>query len=188
MLSRFLANRNDLTRGDDPFMQLQRELGRVVEDVFRGAPGFRSAFGGGFAPSLDVKETNQGLELTAELPGVSENDIELSLDNDILTIRGEKREERKSEQRGLHMQERSYGTFQRSLRLPYAPDPNSVTANFDKGVLHVMLPRPQQAQAKDNRIPIKGASAQQQQQQGGAGSQGQTTSSGQGPGQGTSSP
>lgn len=188
MLSRFLANRNDLTRGDDPFMQLQRELGRVVEDVFRGAPGFRSAFGGGFAPSLDVRETSQGLELTAELPGVSENDIELSLDNDILTIRGEKREERKTDQRGLHMQERSYGTFQRSLRLPYAPDPASVSANFDKGVLHVMLPRPQQGQARDNRIPIRGAAQQQQpqQQQSGAGSQGQAASSGQG--QGTSSP
>ncbi len=163
MLSRFLANRNDLTR-DDPFMQLQRELGRVVEDVFRGAPGFRTALG--YVPSLDVRETNQGLELTAELPGVSENDIELSLDNDVLTIRGEKREERQSDQRGLHMQERSYGSFQRSLRLPYAPDPGSVTANFDKGVLHVMLPRPQQGETRTNRIQIQSSSGQQQTQAG----------------------
>jgi HSP20 family protein len=185
MLSRFLANRNDLTRGDDPFMQLQRELGRVVEDVFRGAPGFRTAFG--YIPSLDVKETEQGLELTAELPGVSENDIELSLDNDILTIRGEKKQEQKSDQRGLHMQERSYGSFQRSLRLPYAPAPGSVSARFDKGVLHVTLPRPQQGQTKNNRIQIQAGSGQQQ--QGGAGSQGQAAASGSsGQGQGTSSP
>ncbi|MBV1798174.1 Hsp20/alpha crystallin family protein [Siccirubricoccus sp. G192] len=155
MLNRFLTPRQDLTRSDDPFTHLQREIGRVVEDVFRGAPGLRTAFGTGFAPSLDVRETQQGLELTAELPGMAEEDIELSLDGEVLTIRGEKKEERKSEERGIHMQERSFGSFQRSLRLPWIPDPGSVSANFDKGVLHVTLPKPQQ-QAKDNRIPIRG--------------------------------
>ena len=156
MLSRFLSN-----RGDDPFSHLQREIGRAVEDVFRGAPSAFRGFGGpGFAPSLDVRETAQGLELTAELPGVAENDIELSLEGDVLLLRGEKREERKSEERGVHMQERSYGSFQRSLRLPYAPDPAGVTASFDKGVLHVSLPRPQKAAAKDNRIPIRAGAGQ----------------------------
>ncbi len=161
MLSRFLSNRNDLTRSDDPFQQLQREIGRVVEDVFRGAPaGLRGPLGAmaaGFAPSLDVKETPQGLELTAEQPGVKEEDIELSLEGETLVLRGEKREEKKTEERGLHIQERSFGSFQRSLRLPFAPDAGSVTASFDKGVLHVMLPKPAQAQAKENRIPIRGA-------------------------------
>ena len=157
MLSRFLSN-----RGDDPFSHLQREIGRAVEDVFRGAPSAFRGFGGpGFAPSLDVRETAQGLELTAELPGVAENDIELSLEGDVLLLRGEKREERKSEERGVHMQERSYGSFQRSLRLPFAPDPASVTASFDKGVLHVTLPKPQKAAAKDNRIPIRGGATGQ---------------------------
>jgi HSP20 family protein len=156
MLNRFLGPRQDLTRGDDPFTHLQREIGRVVEDVFRGAPGLRTAFGTAFAPSLDVRETQQGLELTAELPGMAEEDIELLLDGEVLTLRGEKKEERRTEERGIHMQERSFGSFQRSLRLPWIPDPGSVTANFDKGVLHVTLPKPQQQQAKDNRIPIRG--------------------------------
>ncbi|TCZ61371.1 Hsp20/alpha crystallin family protein [Roseicella aquatilis] len=156
MLSRFLASRNDLSRGDDPFFQLQRELSRAVDDVFRGA-GSRTPFAGGFAPSLDVRETKEGLELTAELPGVAEADIDLSLDGETLTLRGEKKEEKTSDQKGLHVQERSYGSFQRSLRLPFAPEPGSVTASFDKGVLHVTLPRPVQAGAKENRIPIKGA-------------------------------
>ncbi len=158
MLSRFLSNRNDLTRSDDPFQQLQREIGRVVEDVFRGAPaGLRGPLGAmaaGFAPSLDVKETPQGLELTAELPGVKEEDIELSLEGETLVLRGEKREEKKTEERGLHIQERSFGSFQRSLRLPFAPEPGAVSASFDKGVLHVTLPKPRQAAQKDNRIPI----------------------------------
>jgi HSP20 family protein len=168
MLSRFLSNRNDLTRSDDPFQQLQREIGRVVEDVFRGAPaGLRGPLGAmaaGFAPSLDVKETPQGLELTAELPGVREEDIELSLEGEMLVLRGEKREEKKTEERGLHIQERSFGSFQRSLRLPFAPEPGAVSASFDKGVLHVTLPKPRQAAQKDNRIPIGG--------RGGGGAQG----------------
>ena len=166
MLSRFLSSRGDLTRGDDPFATIQRELGRAVEDAFRGVPALRSTFAGGFAPSLDVKETPEGLELTAELPGVKEEDIDLSLDGEVLTLRGEKREEKTSQERGMHMQERSYGSFQRSLRLPYAPDPGSVTANFDKGVLHVMLPRPQQGETRTNRIQIQSSSGQQQTQAG----------------------
>ena len=170
MLSRFLSN-----RGDDPFSHLQREIGRAVEDVFRGAPAALRGLGGpgGFAPSLDVRETAQGLELTAELPGVSEGDIELSLEGDVLLLRGEKREERKREERGVHMQERSYGSFQRSLRLPFAPEPGGVAASFDKGVLHVTLPRPQQAAAKDNRIPIRGGGATSG--QGGTGSSPETS-------------
>ncbi len=158
MLSRFLSPRSDLTRGDDPFGQLQREIGRVVEDAFRGSPMLRS-FAGGFSPSLDVKETPQGLELTAELPGLEEKDIELSLEGDTLSLRGEKRSEKTSEEHGMHLQERSFGRFQRSLRLPFAPEPGQVTAHFDKGVLHVTLPRPAQQAAKDNRIPIRAPAA-----------------------------
>ncbi|MFC7478508.1 Hsp20/alpha crystallin family protein [Dankookia sp. GCM10030260] len=159
MLSRFLASRNDLTRGDDPFFQLQRELSRAVDEVFRGAAGPRLPLGGGFAPSLDVKETPEGLELTAELPGVAEGDIDLALDGETLTLRGEKKAERTTEERGLHVQERSYGSFQRSLRLPFAPEPGSVSASFDKGVLRVTLPRPAKTPLTENRIPIKGPAA-----------------------------
>lgn len=157
MLSRFLSNRSDLTRGEDPFSQMQREIGRVVEDAFRGMPALRAGLGAGFAPSLDVKETAQGLELTAELPGVKEEEIHLSMEGETLTLRGEKREEKTSEEGGVHLQERSFGRFQRSLRLPFAPDPAAVMARFENGVLHVTLPRPAQAQAKDNRIPIRGS-------------------------------
>ena len=158
MLSRFLASRNDLTRGDDPFFQLQRELSRAVDDVFRGAASPRMPFGGGFAPSLDVRETPEGLELAAELPGVAEADIDLALDGEILTLRGEKKEEKKkTEERGLHVQERSFGSFQRSLRLPFAPEPGRVSASFDKGVLRVTLPRPAKQPPTENRIPIKGS-------------------------------
>lgn len=168
MLSRFLSNRTDLARGDDPFAQMQREIGRVVEETFGRMPALRSGLGLGFAPSLDVRETPQGLELTAELPGMAEDAIELSLDGDLLTLSGEKREEKTTDEKGVHLQERSFGRFQRSLRLPFAPEPGSVAARFEKGVLHVTLPKPAQAAAKDNRIPIQGGAAPAAGGQGGA--------------------
>jgi HSP20 family protein len=171
MLSRFLSNRSDLGRADDPFGHLQREIGRVVEDTFRGMPALRSGLGLGFAPSLDVKETPQGLELTAELPGVKEEDIELSLEGDLLTLGGEKREEKTSEEKGVHMQERSFGRFQRSLRLPFVPEQGSVAASFDKGVLRVTLPRPAKQGEQSNRIPIRAGAAPQAEANAGAASQ-----------------
>lgn len=137
----------------DPFSVLQREVNRVFDEVFRTAPARVGL--GGFAPDLDVHETGQGLELTAELPGMDEDDIELRLEGDLLTLSGEKRDQREKAEGGRHMSERSFGRFQRSFRLPFAPDAGQVQARFDKGVLHVMLPRPVQAQGS-GRIPIQG--------------------------------
>ncbi len=159
MLSRFLGNRPELARGDDPFAMIQREFGRMVEDAFRAAPTLVPGVRGGFAPTLDVRETPEGIELTAELPGVAEADIALSLDGEVLSLRGEKREATTTEEGGMHLQERSYGSFRRSLRLPYAPDPAKVSARFEQGVLHVTLPRPAGEARRDNRIPIRGAAA-----------------------------
>lgn len=142
--------------GGDPFGMLHREVNRVFDEVFRGMPVATrgAAVMGGFAPSLDVRETEGGLEIAAELPGMSENDIQLNLEGDLLTLSGEKREERKGEEGGLHLTERSFGRFQRAFRLPYRPDPGQVKAEFDKGVLRISLPRPQQQQG-GGRIQIQ---------------------------------
>lgn len=138
----------------DPFSVLQREVNRVFDEVFRTAPPRVGL--GGFAPDLDVNETGQGLELTAELPGMAEEDIDLRLEGDLLTLSGEKRDQREKTEGGRHMSERSFGRFQRSFRLPFAPDAGQVRAHFEKGVLHVTLPRPAQAQGS-GRIPIQGS-------------------------------
>ncbi len=129
---------------------LQREVNRVFDQMFGGA--LRPA--DGFAPSIDMKETPDGIAVTAELPGLEEKDIDLSLDRDLLTLSGEKRAEKQEEKEGVHISERTYGSFRRTLRLPWSPDPARVSAAFDKGVLTVTLPRPPQAQPKANRIPI----------------------------------
>jgi HSP20 family protein len=91
--------------------------------------------------SMNVSETDNGIRITAELPGVSEQDIDVSLDDDLLTIRGEKKFEQKDEKENFHFVERSYGTFQRSLRLPFTVNPDQVRASFENGVLTVTAPK-----------------------------------------------
>lgn len=172
MISRFLNPQGGpVQQGSDPFSLFQREVNRAFDEVFRGFPAMgRGAAGlGGFAPNLDVRETEQGLEVSAELPGMSEQDIDLRLEGDLLTLAGEKKDERMQDQGGLHLTERSFGRFQRSFRLPFRPDPGQVQAQFDKGILHVALPRPQQQQQSGGRIQIQAGGGQQQQQLGGQG-------------------
>jgi HSP20 family protein len=167
MLSRFLNPQGGpVQQGSDPFSLLQREVNRAFDEVFRGFPAVGRGLGG-FAPSLDVRETEQGLEISAELPGMSEQDVELRLEGDLLTLAGEKRDERTQEGGGLHLTERSFGRFQRSFRLPYRPNSEEVQAQFDKGVLRVTLPRPQQQQS-GSRIRIQAGGS-------GGGGQQQTT-------------
>lgn len=164
MISRFFGPGAGLVpQGNDPFNLLQREVNRVFDEVFRGFPAASrgAAAMGGFAPTLDVRKTEQGLEIAAELPGMSEQDVDLNLEGDLLTLSGEKKEERKQEQSGMHLTERSFGRFQRAFCLPYSPDPSQVQARFDKGVLHITLPRPQQ-QRSGGRIQIQAGSGQQQ--------------------------
>ena len=145
--------------GEDPFMSLHREMNRLFDDVFRGAPmaGTRGSSGGDFVPAhMDVSETENQIRICAELPGVSQDDVEVTLDEDVLTIKGEKRLERKDEKENYHFMERSYGTFQRSLRLPFRVEPDQVQADFNNGVLTVTLPKTR-AQDRSRRIQVQGS-------------------------------
>jgi HSP20 family protein len=149
--------------GADPFMSLHREMNRLFDDAFRGTTGqMPSALGQGkegsmLMPHMDVSETERELKVCVELPGVSESDVEVNLHDDLLVIRGEKKFERKDEKENYHFVERSYGTFQRGLRLPYLVDPEQVQARFDHGVLTVTLPKTQQ-QERSRRIHIQSGS------------------------------
>jgi HSP20 family protein len=141
----------------DFFGTLQREVNRVFDQMFgAGSPGVT----GNFAPSIEMKETEAGLVVTAELPGLQEKDVDLSLEGNVLTLSGEKRRETSQEKGGVHISERSYGSFRRAVRLPWAPNPAQATATFDKGVLSVTLPRPPEAKPAANRIPIGGSQPQ----------------------------
>jgi HSP20 family protein len=157
--------------GNDPFLSLHREMNRLFDDVLRGAavPAMTGSQGQGdigtfVNASMNVSETDKEVRITAELPGVTEQDIHVSLDDDVLTIRGEKKFERTDEKETFHFVECSYGTFQRSLRLPFPVDPEQVRAHFENGVLTVTLPKTAQ-QERSRRIQVQGRGA------GGQGSQ-----------------
>ena len=143
----------------DPFLTLHREMNRLFDDVMRGGGSPSGGQGGQptvLAPHMDVSETDKEVRIQAELPGVSENDVELSLNDDVLTIRAEKKQERKEEREGVHISERSFGTFQRSLRLPFQVNPDQVQARFENGVLRVTLPKTA-PQERSRRIQIQGS-------------------------------
>ncbi len=123
----------------DPFINLNREVNRLFDDVFRGIASRPSGNGTIAAPRIDIDETEQTIEISAELPGVSKDAVDITIDDDVLTISGEKRCERKDEQ--ARVCERFYGSFQRSIQLPFPPDADEVQANFENGVLKITLPK-----------------------------------------------
>jgi HSP20 family protein len=129
-------------RGERDPTAFEREMDRLFEDFFRGRN--LTPFGEGwgtFSPSMDVVESENEIKVSAELPGMSDEDIEVSLDRGVLTIRGEKSEEQKEEGDNYYRAERTYGSFQRSIPLPAEVKQDEVEAVFQKGVLTITLPK-----------------------------------------------
>jgi len=141
----------------DPFRSLQQEMNRVFEQFGRDVPVVWGGGSGGVRPpSVDVAETDSEIAVTAELPGVAEEDIHLSLVDNILTIQGEKKAEETKEdkEKKYRLVERSYGSFQRAIPLPFKADADAVKASFKDGVLTVAIAKPPEAEPKSTRIPI----------------------------------
>jgi HSP20 family protein len=144
-----------LRQGQDIFAQLQHEVDRVF-DSFASPRSIATLVGNGaFEPAIDVVETADAIDVTAEIPGCEPKDVEISLIDRTLTIRGEKKTEAEQKDKNYHAVERSYGAFVRSLTLPFATDPAQVQAKFDKGVLKVRLPKPPEAKQDVKKIPIQ---------------------------------
>jgi len=133
----------------NPYSALQKEIDRVF-DAFASWPA--EAAGAEFRPRLEVSESDGAIVVSAELPGVEEKDIHVSIADNILTIRGEKRAEKDEKSRNMRLIERSYGAFERSLSLPEGVEADRIAARLEKGVLRVEIPRP--AGAKEKAIPI----------------------------------
>lgn len=112
---------------------------------------------GATVPPVDLVERNGGYELQAELPGLTENQIEVKLSNGMITIKGEKSSERVEDEDDYHLRERSFGSFQRSFRVPANVDPDKIVARFDKGVLKVSLPKSAAAIQEERKIDVKAA-------------------------------
>lgn len=150
-----------------PLLSLQREVDRLFDDVLRaGTSSSDRQTGAVLIPQIDVSETPTELRITAELPGVSGNDIDVSLDSDILTVRGQKKLQRKEDKEDFHFVERSFGSFQRAIRIPFAVEPDKVQASFDNGVLTVTIPKSED-QARARRIEVQ-SSGNSREQDGGS--------------------
>ena len=141
--------------GAHPLTSLQREIDRLFEDFSGGFGRLGSFRSDEMMPKMNVAETDTGYEFTAELPGLEPKDVEVTLADNILTIRGEKEAEKEEKGKEFRLMERSYGSFSRAFEVPAGVDPSAIKASIDKGVLHVSFPKPAQAEAK--KIAVKSA-------------------------------
>jgi HSP20 family protein len=140
-----------------PVAQLRHEMDRLFDTFLGGSPlwgGFREGLGR-FQPEIDVTETDKEVRVSAELPGMAEKDIHVSLEDGMLMIEGEKNEEHEEEKGDYYRSERSYGMFRRAIPLPVEVDADKASANFKKGVLKITLPKDEKAQSRRRKIEVK---------------------------------
>jgi HSP20 family protein len=155
--NRAVARRSDAL---SPFAPL-REIERLFGDFFSvfGVPARaeREAVAlppGIIAPRIDVSEADDEIRITAELPGLSENDVDVRLIDDVLTIRGEAQTQHEEKQQDYRVMERARGTFVRSLRLPFSADASQVQASFKNGILTITIPKPREERERVQRIEV----------------------------------
>jgi HSP20 family protein len=152
-----------------PLESLRREVDRPFEDFDRGfwRSPFQSAFAlepfwrgeptWGAAPAVDIAESDEAYEITADLPGISEKDIEVKLAKGGLIIKGQKQEEKEEKKKDYYLHERRFGSFERSFRVPEGVETDKIEAGFKNGVLTVTLPKTAEAQKAEKKIAVKAA-------------------------------
>ena len=138
--------------GPFEFDRIRKEMDRLWDSFLEGRPMRRA---GEWLPSIDVSETKSDLVIKAELPGMDSKDIDISLSNGFLTIKGEKNQEKEEKDENYHLIERSYGSFTRSVRLPREVQSDKITASFKNGVLRVTLPKSEEAKKKEIKIKVE---------------------------------
>jgi len=149
------------SRFQDPFQSFRTEMDRLFDSFLGGMPSLTNLRQGFpstqvITPTLDVKENEKEIVVKADLPGLEDKDINLTIHNGVLSLRGEKKSEHTEERENYHVMERSYGSFQRSIRLPDTIDEDKAEARFDKGVLTITLPKRPETVSAQKKIEIKG--------------------------------
>jgi HSP20 family protein len=140
-----------------PFDRLRDEMDALFDDFSRGfdIEPFEGRYGRSFSPHIDVSETDKEIKVSAELPGMDDKDIEVNLNKDSLTIKGEKKEEKEDKGKDYDHVEREYGSFSRTIPLPDEIESDKAEANFKKGVLTVKIPKSTRAIESKKKIEIK---------------------------------
>lgn len=135
--------------------QLRREMDNLFDRFFEGWPFRLGAREGEWAPSLDISETQKDLLVKVEVPGIDPKDIDISLHGDMLTIKGERKQEKEEKDENFHRIERSYGVFSRSIRLPVEVEGDKVKATYKNGVLKITLPKVKEAASKKIEVMVE---------------------------------
>ncbi|MFL5818666.1 MAG: Hsp20/alpha crystallin family protein [Conexibacter sp.] len=136
---------------------IQGEINRLFNSFFDTPVSAGAGAGRRWLPAMDLVEADDHYILRADLPGLAEDDVKIEVENAVLTVSGERRAEHEQRGEGYHRLERAYGSFSRSLTLPEGVDPESVQANFERGVLEVNIPKPEQRQPRRVSISVGGA-------------------------------
>ena len=135
---------------------LQDEVSRMFDNFFEGTAGSNTS-GGIWFPATDIHETKDDFIVSIELPGMKREDIKVTVQNDILTIRGERKQEREQKDTSYHRVERAYGFFSRSFTLPSAVKEGQINATYQDGVLRVTLPKAEEVKPKEIPISVNGS-------------------------------
>lgn len=151
------------TYGWEPFSSLRQQLDRLFDDLTSGWGATGRALenapwaGWGRAPAADIVEKQNEFEVTLDLPGMDETDIEVNVMDGMISIRGEKTEETKEEKEHYRLSERRHGSFLRSFALPPSVDPDKIAASYDKGILKITMPKSEEAKKKQRKVEVKAA-------------------------------
>lgn len=138
-----------------PLASLQSEIDRVFGDFFETFDNFPTLSNGTMVPKADFSESDSGYELAVEMPGVAEKDLDVSVKNGVLTVKGEKKSEREEKKKDYYRAERSYGSYYRAMTLPEDADEAKIAARFTDGVLRVAIPKSAEAKSKSQKIAIQ---------------------------------
>ena len=136
------------------FSQLHREMNRMLDTFFRGGVADDGSFGNFWSPAVDIREREDAYLVEVELPGLTKDDVKITMENNILTIQGEKKHEKEEKRGDYHRTERVYGSFQRSFTLPSSVKNDKIEAQYKNGILTVTLPKVEEAKPKAIEVKV----------------------------------
>lgn len=136
-------------------LDIREDVDRLFDEFFFDLPAVRYSDGGFWSPRVDISETDDELIITAEVPGMEKGDLKVSVEDGVLTLKGEKKHEKELKDANCHRIERRYGTFQRSFAFPAGVEPDKVRAKYEDGVLRVTLPKAEEVEPKEIEVKVE---------------------------------
>jgi len=136
-------------------LSMQREINRMFDDFFRSDRDDSSLLAATWRPAVDITEEDDAFIAKVELPGVNKDDVKITMQDNVLTVRGEKKEEKKGKEGNAHRVERYYGSFQRSFSLPTTVKSDKIEAEYKDGILTISMPKAEEAKPKQIEVKVK---------------------------------